>query len=82
MTLLEKTLINRVRQLRNSTCRRGKPLVLRGREGEIIYELLKMIVDGYECKFIGCGLMFIDSSPIYTEHELSTQSNTYHGYIS
>jgi len=82
MNEIEKILINKMRELRLWTCRRGEPLVLHGLEGEIIYDLLELIVDDYDCRFTGCGRLFIDGSPIFTDAELSTQLNTYHGYIS
>ena len=83
MTKLEQALIKEVRILRLLTCERGKPFMLRGREGVILRDLLEMIVDGYDFTFAGCGCLFIDGSPVYCEHELPIPKlNTYHGYIS
>ena len=82
MNRTEKILIKKVRMLRRLTCRRGEPFTLHGHEGEIIYELLEMLVDDYEYRFAGCGRLFIDGSPVFTDIELLTRLNTYHGYIS
>ncbi len=82
MNRTEKFLINKVRMLRRLTCKRGEPLILHGDEGEIICELLEMIANDYELWFVGCGRLFIDGSPVFTDAEFSTKLNTYHGYIS
>ncbi len=81
MTKLEQALIKEVRKLRLLTCKRGMPLILHGPEGVIIRDMLEMIADGYDFKFAGCGMLYIDGSPVFCEHEL-TKLNTYHGYIS
>ncbi len=85
--LLFKILIRKMRAWQIRTRSTGKPIVLKGVEGEIIMELLEAAVKTqdnffYPIPFIGRGAVFFNGSPVYCEHELSTQHNTYHGYIS
>jgi len=82
MNRAEKILIRRVGILRRTTRIRGEPLILHGPEGEILYELLEMIANDYDPRFVGCGRLFIGGSPVFTDAELSVRRNTYHGYIS
>jgi hypothetical protein len=58
----------------------GKPMVLKGVEGEIIMDLLEAAVTIQDCSrlptpILGCGRVFFNSFPIYCERELSTQNN-------
>lgn len=84
-TETEKILISGVRRLQLSTCRYGKPLVLRGPEGIIIRDMMVALCEQYN-DYLGypnfSGRLFFHRSPVYCEYELSTQYNTYHGYIS
>lgn len=62
----------------------GKPLVLKGDEGIIIRDLLEEIESQLELRIPDKDWMrpVINGSPVICEHELSTQYNTYHGYVS
>lgn len=71
-------------------CRRGQPIILKGDEGIILKEMLEVaaMIENDKQSFLphrvilGPGSVFLGRSPIYCEHELSTQFNTYHGYVS